>query len=104
PALPATRPGRSAAEAGRDVYCAPVEPVERVRYRPRSMAISAMWWMNSRLPAQMTLLNGTSAASLQGYWQYPTVSSCSPVTAATLARQRSTAAQNRSRASADEGL
>ena len=41
----------------------------RVLYRSRSRAISAMWWMSSRLLAQMTLMNGSSAASLQGYWQ-----------------------------------
>ena len=50
-------------------YRTPVEPVARVRYRSRSRAISAMWWMNSMLLAQMTLMNGNSAASLQGYWQ-----------------------------------
>jgi hypothetical protein len=44
-------------------------PVAWVRYRSRSRAISAMWWMNSRLDAQTTLMNGNSAASLQGYWQ-----------------------------------
>ena len=50
-------------------YRASVEPVAWVRYRSRSRAISAMWWMNSMLDAEMTLMNGNSAASLQGYWQ-----------------------------------
>jgi hypothetical protein len=40
--------------------------VERVRYRSRSRAIFAMWWMNSRLLAQMTVMNGNSAAFAPG--------------------------------------
>src|SRR6266542_1981438 len=75
-------------------------PAGRVRYRSRSRAISAMWWMNSRLDAQITEMNGSSGAELRGYWSKPTVSSCSGVTAATLSRQRSIVAQNRSSAAA----
>ena len=63
-----------------------------------------MWWMNSRLEAQMTVMNGSSGAELLGYWQKPTVSSCSGVIAATLSRQRSTVAQKRSRARSADGV
>jgi hypothetical protein len=39
-----------------------------------------------------------------GYWPKPGTSSCSGVMAATLSRQRSSSAQNRSRATAAEGV
>jgi hypothetical protein len=36
--------------------------VKRARHRSRSSAISAMWWMNSRLAPDSTAMNGSSGS------------------------------------------